>query len=55
MAVLPVVARLLDNRPRLQLRVFCDDRDLSPLAQLLPDVDLGIEVDDWDLPTLLPF
>lgn len=55
LAVLPVVARLADSSPRLQLRILCDEDDLSPLATLAPELDLATLLDEWDLPQFLCF
>jgi hypothetical protein len=55
LAVLPVIARLVDAGPRLQLRILCDEDDLSPLATLAPELDLGTLLDEWDLPQFLCF
>ena len=55
LAVLPIVARLADAGPRLQLRILCDEDDLSPLATLAPDLDLATLIDEWDLPQFLCF
>lgn len=54
-AVLPVVARLVDAGPRLQLRVLSDEGDLTPLSVLAPDLDLATLLDEWDLPQFLLF
>jgi hypothetical protein len=55
LAVLPIIARLADAGPRLQLRILCDEDDLSPLATLAPDLDLATLIDEWDLPQFLCF
>jgi hypothetical protein len=55
LTVLPVIARLVDAGPRLQLRIFCDEEDLSPLTTLAPELDIATLLDEWDLPQFLCF
>ena len=54
-AVLPIVARMVDASPRLQLRVLSESRDLTPLVALLPGVDALNAVEEWVLPQFLIF
>ncbi|HAJ35307.1 MAG TPA: hypothetical protein DCL15_06395 [Chloroflexi bacterium] len=53
-AVLPVIARLLAASCRVQLRIFTD-ADVRPLTTLLPDIDLSVALEEWDLPQFLVF
>lgn len=55
LAVLPVVARLVDAGARLQLRLLCDEEDLAPLRTLAPDLDPATLLEEWDLPQFLCF
>jgi hypothetical protein len=55
LAVLPVVARLLDSSRRFDLRILRDDESLAALAVLLPELDLGAALEEWDLPQFLCF
>ena len=55
LAVLPIVARLLDSGPRLDLRILIDEESVAPLAQLLPDVDVTAALEEWDLPQFFCF
>jgi hypothetical protein len=55
LAVLPIVARLANGGPRLELRVLCDEDDLTPLTVLAPDLDPAIILEEWDLPQFLCF
>lgn len=54
-AVLPIITRLLDSAPRIQLRVLGDEDDLTALAMLLPDLDVDAALEEWDLPQFLVF
>ncbi len=54
-AVLPIITRLVDSAPRIQLRVLADEDDLTALAMLLPDLDVDAALEDWDLPQFLIF
>ncbi len=54
-AVLPIVARLANAGPQLQLRILRDDADLSPLSVLAPELDLVSAVDEADLPQIFCF
>lgn len=54
-AVLPVIARLTDAAPRIQLRVLPEAGDLTPLATLLPDLDVLSAIEEWVLPQFLIF
>jgi hypothetical protein len=55
LCVLPLVQRLAAAGPRLHLRIFCDDDNLSPLAVLAPELDVATLLDEWDLPQFLCF
>ncbi|HRW46170.1 MAG TPA: thioredoxin family protein [Caldilinea sp.] len=54
-AVLPIITRLVDSAPRIQLRVLADEDDLTALAMLLPDLDVDAALEEWDLPQFLIF
>lgn len=54
-AVAPALARLVNGSPRMQLRFLRDDDDLTPLAILVPELDLTTLLDEWDLPQFLFF
>ena len=54
MAVLPIVARLADACPRMELRIWGDEDDPAPLTLLLPDVDPAA-MEEWDLPLFFLF
>lgn len=54
-AVLPIIARLLDCAPRIQLRVLADEDDLTALAMLLPELDINVALEEWDLPQFIVF
>lgn len=54
-AVLPIIARLIDTSPRVQLRVLADDEDLTPLAMLATDLDINAGLEEWDLPQFFVF
>ncbi len=54
-AVLPIIARLLDSAPRIQLRVLADNDDLTALDMLLPDIDINVALEEWDLPQFIIF
>ncbi|MFM7174145.1 MAG: thioredoxin family protein [Caldilinea sp.] len=54
-AVLPVLARLFDASPRLQLRILSESLDLAPLATLWPELDVAAALEEWDLPQFLIF
>jgi hypothetical protein len=55
LAVAPIIARLIDASPRVQLRFLCDEEDLAPLAVLAPELDLVGILEEWDLPQFLLF
>lgn len=54
-AVLPVIARLIDASPRVQMGILSEESDLAPLAALLPDIDALSTVEEWVLPQFLIF
>ena len=54
-AVLPVIARLLDAALRIQLRVLSEASDLKPLTILLPETDVVSALDEWVLPQFFVF
>ncbi|MCS6828237.1 MAG: thioredoxin family protein [Caldilinea sp.] len=54
-AVLPIIARMVDASPRMQLHVLSESRDLTPLVSLLPGVDALSVVEEWVLPQFLIF
>jgi hypothetical protein len=54
-AVLPVIARLIDASPRIQLGILSEAGDLTPLAALLPDTDALSALEEWVLPQFLIF
>jgi len=54
-AVLPIIARLIDSAPSIQLRVLADEEDPSALAMLLPDLDVNLALEEWDLPQFIIF
>lgn len=54
-AVLPVIARLVDAALRIQLRVLSEAGDLTPLTTLLPDLDVISAIEEWVLPQFLIF
>ena len=54
-AVLPIIARLIDGAPCIQLRVLADEDDLTALAILLPDLDVTLVLEEWDLPQFIIF
>ncbi len=54
-AVLPIIARLIDSAPRVQLRLLADEDDLTALAMLLPDFDEDSALEEWDLPQFFVF
>ena len=54
-AVLPVIARLLDVSLRIQLRVLPEVGDLTPLATLLPELDVVSALEEWVLPQFFVF
>jgi hypothetical protein len=55
LCVLPLIQRLVAGGSRLNLRIFCDDDDLSPLAILAPELDVVAQFEEWDLPQFLCF
>ena len=55
LAVLPIIARLVEAGPRLSLRILSDDDDLAPLGTLAPELDLATLLEEWDLPQFLCF
>ena len=54
LAVAPIVARLIDDATRWELRFLRDD-DPSALTPLLPELDLATALEEWDLPQFLIF
>ncbi|MBO9392455.1 thioredoxin family protein [Caldilinea sp.] len=54
-AVLPIIARMVDASPRMQLHILSESDDLMPLAALLPGVDVLNIVEEWVLPQFLVF
>lgn len=52
-AVLPILAVIAAASPRFELRVICDEDDLTRLDLLVDDIDLENELDDLDLPLLV--
>lgn len=55
LAVLPVVARIVDAAPRLGLRIVRDDADLGLLNALVDDTDLLEDLEEMDLPQIFFF
>lgn len=56
MMITPVLERVAEISPRLDLRIAPDDADLTLLNELVDDeVDLEEELDDLDLPLLFIF
>jgi hypothetical protein len=55
LAVLPIVARLVEAGPRMMLCILSDEDDLSPLETLIPDLDLASLMNEWDLPQFFCF
>lgn len=54
--VLPIVQRLVESSPRLDLRIVSDEADLLALNDLLEeDIDLEEDLADLDLPLLFFF
>lgn len=54
--IAPILARLADCCPRMELRYFSADGDLAALNELVDDeLDLEEDLDDLDLPLLLFF
>ncbi len=54
--VTPVLARIAEACPRLELRVVLDDADLTLLNDLIDEeIDLFTDLDDLDLPLLFVF
>ncbi len=53
MAVLPILAAIADASPRFELRIVCDESDLTLLDVLVDDLDLTNGVDELDLPLLI--
>lgn len=51
-AVLPILAAIADASPRFELRIVCDEDDLTLLDALVDDLDLIDGLDDLDLPLL---
>jgi hypothetical protein len=54
-AVLPVIARLIEASPRVQLCILSEESDLAPLTALLPDIDVLSAIEEWVLPQFLIF
>ena len=54
-AVLPIIARLIDTSSHVQLRVLAEDEDLTPLAMLATDLDVNAGLEEWDLPQFFVF
>lgn len=54
-AVLPIIARMVDASPRMQLHILSESDDLTPLEALLPGVDAFSAVEEWVLPQFLVF
>jgi hypothetical protein len=56
MMVLPIVQRLVDLSPRLELRIVTDEADLVSLNELVDEsIDLEEDLADHDLPLLFIF
>lgn len=53
--VLPIVQRLAELSPRIDLRILADEDDLSALNALVDEVDLDEDLADIDLPRLFIF
>ncbi len=54
-AVLPVIARLIDACLRIELRILPETGDLTLLATLLPDLDVVSALEEWVLPQFFVF
>ncbi len=54
--ILPIIQRLVELCPRIDLRIFSDEADLSALNDLVDDdIDLGEDLAEVDLPHLFIF
>lgn len=52
-AVLPILVAIAEASPRFELRILCDEDDLTLLDALVDDLDLIDGVDELDLPLLI--
>lgn len=52
-AVLPILQTIADTSPRMEMRVLCDESELTRLDLLVDDLDLSGNLDDLDLPLLV--
>ena len=52
-AVLPILVAIAEASPRFELRILCDEDDLTLLDALVDDLDLINGVDELDLPLLI--
>jgi len=52
-AVLPILVAIAEASPRFELRILCDEDDLTLLDALVDDLDLVSEMDELDLPLLI--
>lgn len=55
LAVVPVIARVVNACSRLDLRILTEEGDLTPLQILAPELDVRRILDEWDLPQFLIF
>ncbi|MCB0095171.1 MAG: thioredoxin family protein [Caldilineaceae bacterium] len=53
--VLPILQRIAEASPRLDLHIVCEDDDLTRLMALVDDADLPEDWDELDTPLLLIF
>ena len=54
-SVVPVLEAIVKSAPRLSMRLYSDDDDLSALDELLENTDLINDLDELDLPQVFIF
>ncbi len=52
-AVLPILHMIATVSARIEMRILCDEDDLTRLDQLVDDLDLSGDLDELDLPLLV--
>ncbi|MEZ4709482.1 MAG: thioredoxin family protein [Caldilineaceae bacterium] len=53
--VLPILQRIAEASPRIDLHILCEDDDLTRIMALVDDADLPADWDELDAPLLLIF
>lgn len=52
-AILPILHMIAAVSPRIEMRILCDEDDLTRLDLLVDDLDLSGDLDELDLPLLV--